>query len=226
MPNGGDLKMEAMQEGDKAAVVVSDTGQGMDKATVQKCFDPFFTTKEVDKGTGLGLSTTYGIIKNHEGEISVTSDPNRGSIFKILLPLGISTEQDNQKYMTEVVQGNGEKVLVVDDEMAILRAMPDLIESLGYQAAIASNGKEAIKKYKAWQPDVVLMDINMPEMDGIACIEKIVDYDPNAKTVAVSGYEEDLLIDLDERKKKLVKGFLTKPVGIYELSDTLTQLLE
>ena len=104
--------------------------------------------------------------------------------------------------------------------------MPDLIESMGYQVAIASNGKEAIEKYKAWNPDVVIMDINMPEMDGITCIEKIVDYDPNVKTVIMSGYEEDVLNDLDESKKKLVKGFLTKPVRINELSDTLAQLLK
>ncbi|MCK5607278.1 response regulator [Candidatus Pacearchaeota archaeon] len=226
MPNGGELRIEAMQKGDKAVVVVSDTGQGMDKAMVQKCFDPFFTTKEVGKGTGLGLSTTYGIIKNHEGEISVTSEPNKGTIFKVLLPLDISREQDKQEYMTEIVQGNGEKVLVVDDEMAILRAMPSILERLGYQAAIANNGKEAIEKYKAWQPDVVLIDIGMPIMDGLTCIERIADYDPNAKAIVISGYEEDVLNGLDQRKKKLIKGFLVKPFGKYELSASLAQLLK
>jgi CheY-like chemotaxis protein/anti-sigma regulatory factor (Ser/Thr protein kinase) len=226
MPSGGELRMEAMQKGDKAVVVVSDTGYGMDKVTVQKCFDPFFTTKEIGKGTGLGLSTTYGIIKNHEGEISVTSEPNKGTIFKVLLPLDISGEQDKQEYMAEIVQGNGEKVLVVDDEMEMLRAMPIILERLGYQAAIANNGKEAIEKYKAWQPDVVLMDISMPEMDGITCIERIADYDPNAKAIIISGYEEDVLKGLDQRKKKFIKGFLVKPFGKYELSASLAKLLK
>jgi two-component system cell cycle sensor histidine kinase/response regulator CckA len=226
MPNGGELRIEAMPKGDKVVVVVSDTGQGMDKVTVQKCFDPFFTTKEVGKGTGLGLSTTYGIIKNHGGEISVTSEPNKGTIFKILLPLDISGEQDKQEYLTEIVQGNGEKVLVVDDEMEMLYAIPSILKRLGYQAATAKNGKEGIEKYKAWQPDVVLMDINMPVMDGLTCIEKIGDYDPNAKAIIISGYEEDVLDGLDQRKKKLIKGFLAKPFGQYELSALLAQVLK
>ena len=226
MPNGGELKIEAMPKGDKVVVVVSDTGQGMDKVTVQKCFDPFFTTKEVGKGTGLGLSTTYGIIKHHGGEISVTSEPNKGTIFKILLPLDISGEQDKQEYLTEIVQGNGEKVLVVDDEMAMLYAIPSILKRLGYQAATANNGKEGMEKYKAWQPDVVLMDIDMPVMDGLTCIEKIGDYDPNAKAIIISGYEEDVLDGLDQRKKKLIKGFLAKPFGQHELSALLAQALK
>jgi two-component system cell cycle sensor histidine kinase/response regulator CckA len=226
MPNGGELRIEAMPKGDRAVVVVSDTGQGMDKVTVQKCFDPFFTTKEVGKGTGLGLSTTYGIIKNHGGEISVTSEPNKGTIFKVLLPLDISGEQDKPEDTAEIVQGNGEKVLVVDDEMEILQALPSILERLGYQAATANNGKEGIEKYKAWQPDVVLMDIGMPVMDGLTCIGKIGDYDPNAKAIIISGYEKDVLDDLDQRKKKLIKGFLGKPFGQYELSAALAQLLK
>jgi len=226
MPNGGELGIEAMQKGGKAVVVVSDTGEGMDKVTVQKCFDPFFTTKEVGKGTGLGLSTTYGIVKNHEGEIHVTSEPNKGTIFKVLLPLDIAAEQDKQEIVQELVQGNGEKVLVVDDEMEMLQVVPSILERLGYQAEIANNGKEAIEKYKAWQPDVVLMDIGMPIMDGFTCIEKIADYDPNAKAIIMSGYEKDVLYDLDQRKKKLIKGFLAKPFGKYELSASLAKLLK
>jgi len=227
MPNGGELSIEAMQKGGKAVIVVSDTGHGMDKATVQKCFDPFFTTKEVGKGTGLGLSTTYGIIKNHKGEISVASEPNRGTVFKVLLPLDISGEKDKQEDTTEIVQGNGEKILVVDDELEILKAIPNILERLGYQAATANSGKEAIEKYKEWQPDVVLMDIGMPVMDGLTCIGKIADIDPNAKAIVISGYEKkDVLNDLDQRKKKLIKDFLAKPFGTYELSNALAKLLK
>lgn len=104
--------------------------------------------------------------------------------------------------------------------------MPSILERLGYQAAIANNGKEAIEKYKTWQPDVVLMDIGMPIMDGLTCIERIADYDPNAKAIVISGYEEDVLNGLDQHKKKLIKGFLVKPFGKYELSASLAQLLK
>ncbi len=87
MPDGGELRIKAMPEGNMATVFISDTGMGMDNETKEKCFDPFFTTKEVDKGTGLGLSTTYGIIKSHEGEIDVDTNSNNGAVFKMQFPL-------------------------------------------------------------------------------------------------------------------------------------------
>jgi two-component system cell cycle sensor histidine kinase/response regulator CckA len=97
MPEGGELRINGIRDGDKAVVTVSDTGSGMDKNAVEKCFDPFFTTKEVGKGTGLGLSTTYGIIKSHEGEIRVNSTPNKGSVFKLIFTLSTSYEQGGQE---------------------------------------------------------------------------------------------------------------------------------
>ncbi len=224
MQRGGELRIKAMQEGKMAVVIVSDTGKGMDSDTIEKCFDPFFTTKEVGKGTGLGLSTTYGIVKSHEGEIRVNSKPNKGSVFKLFLPLDHSSQQDMQEDISEVVHGSGEKILLVDDEIAIQEAMPDLLERIGYQLAIAGNGKEAIEKYKTWQPDVVLMDINMPTMDGITCIEKIMEYDPAVKVVIISGYEEDATDGLNKKIKKCIKGYLIKPVEINELSSLLAQL--
>jgi len=226
MPNGGELRIEARQEEDKAVVIVSDTGQGMDQHIIEKCFDPFFTTKEVGKGVGLGLSTSYGIIKNHKGEIRVTSRPNKGSDLIIRIPLTISGEQDKQEDTAEIVQGNGQKILVVDDEIDLLGAIPFVLERLGYQAATATNGKEAIEKYKAWQPDVVLMDLNMPEMDGLTCIERIAEYDPNLKAIIISGYGEDVLVNLDQHNKQFIKGFLGKPFGKSELSFSLAQVLK
>jgi len=226
MPSGGELKIEAMAEEDRIVIIVSDTGHGMDKDTAEKCFNPFFTTKKLGKGTGLGLSTTYGIIKNHGGEISVASELNRGSVFKIFLPLGVLPEQNDREHKSEIVPGNNEKVLVVDDEIEILKAMMPLLGSIGYRSAVACSGKEAVEKYKAWQPDIVLMDINMPEMDGITCIERIAAYDPNAKTIIISGYQEHETVGITESNKKYIKGFLTKPVGIYEFSTSLALVLK
>jgi signal transduction histidine kinase len=91
MPNGGVLHIAAKQAGDKAEVVVSDTGEGMGKETIERCFDPFFTTKPIGKGIGMGLSATYGIIKSHAGLISVDSEPGKGTIFKIQFPLAEDT---------------------------------------------------------------------------------------------------------------------------------------
>ncbi len=93
MPEGGTLSIEARQEGNSAMVIVSDTGNGMDEETIEKCFDPFFTTKEIGKGTGLGLSTTYGIVKSHKGTIRVQSRPNKGTEFELIFPMAMTPEK-------------------------------------------------------------------------------------------------------------------------------------
>lgn len=224
MPNGGKLRVEAMQEGDMVILNVIDTGVGMELETKEKCFDPFFTTKAVGRGTGLGLSTTYGIVQSHAGTIHVDSEPNKGTTFKLCFPLAVNGEQDKQEIPPRVVRGNGEKILIVDDEKEMQKAMSDLLEALCYRVEFAVNGEEAFGVYKTWQPDAVLMEINLPEMSGTECAEKIIHYDPAAKIVVVSGYEADDPNSLDEQKKKIIKGFLTKPIDMVELSFILAQL--
>jgi PAS domain S-box-containing protein len=225
MPEGGELRMEVKKEGEKALVTISDTGEGMDKETRQRCFDPFFTTKEVNRGTGLGLSTTYGIVKEHGGDIRVYSDVGQGTTFKLYFPLASSAERILEASSTEIVRGNGEKVLIVDDEREMCRVMEELIKGLGYQAAYVRSGNSAIEKYKSWHPDVVLLDRNMPEMDGVSCSEKIMDYDPNAKILLISGYDQDGPSGIEEEKKRLIKGYLTKPIEMARLSEELAQVM-
>ncbi len=225
IPLEGELRIEAIKEKNRAAITVSDTGEGMDKETMEQCFDPFFTTKEVGRGTGLGLSTSYGIIKSHDGKIVLNSDPGSGTTFKLYFPLADYKGQYSQKNLHEIIPGNGETVLVVDDETEILKTMQDMLENLGYKAEIAGSGKEAIEKYRQVRPDLVLMDISMPEMSGISCIEKITDFDPDIKVIIISGYDERNSNILDDRIKKLTHEYLTKPVGLDELSATLARLL-
>ena len=117
MPEGGELHMEAKKEGGRALVIIADTGQGMDKETQERCFDPFFTTKEVNKGTGLGLSTTYGIVKEHRGDIHVYSELGQGTTFKLYFPLASSDRRILEESSTKIVRGKGEKVLVIKQLM-------------------------------------------------------------------------------------------------------------
>jgi CheY-like chemotaxis protein len=228
MPAGGQLRIQAKQIGNHAELVVSDSGQGMKRKTIEQCFDPFFTTKPIGKGTGLGLSTTYGIVKSHDGLIHVESKPQKGTIITMTFPL---TEADAAvleapRTPTEISYGNGEIILVVDDEPEILRAMQNLLNGLGYQSEIAGSGKDAVEKYEAMKPEVVLMDINMPEMDGVNCAEKILDLNPDARIAFITGYEVGGLDEFGERIKNSVKTFLTKPVELADLSSTLSQMLE
>jgi YesN/AraC family two-component response regulator len=127
----------------------------------------------------------------------------------------------------EVSYGNGEIVLVVDDEEEILKAMQKLLDALGYQSAVAASGKEALDKYAAMKPDVVLMDIKMPEMNGLSCAEKIFDLNPDAKIAFLSGYGIESMDEFAGRiKTSPIKTFLTKPVELADLSTALTRMLQ
>ena len=224
MPAGGILTIKALQEGRRILVTVSDNGEGMGKETVEKCFDPFYTTKPIGKGTGLGLSTTYGIIKSHEGLISVESKSKKGTTFKIHFPLVAGQEKHQLEDEPSLARGDGQLVLVVDDEPEIRKAMKELLEYLGYKSEFASSGTEGLDKYKTCKPEAVLMDINMPEMDGIACIEEILNYDPKARISIISGYELDGINGLGQKAKESIKDYLPKPVGLSDLSALLAKM--
>jgi two-component system, cell cycle sensor histidine kinase and response regulator CckA len=226
MPDGGKLTLKAFREGKRILVTISDTGHGMDKEAVEKCFDPFFTTKPIGKGTGLGLSTTYGIIKSHEGLISVVSQPNQGTTFKMHFPAAEVEERRPAHVKPSIVRGNGQRVLVVDDEPEILKAMEGLLEYLGYEADFASSGKEGLERYMQRRPDAVLMDINMPEMDGVACIEELLNHDPHANISIISGYEMEGINGLSKQTKACIKDYLAKPVGLGDLSALLARMLK
>ena len=125
-----------------------------------------------------------------------------------------------------LARGNGQLVLVVDDEIEIQTAMKELLEYLGYKSEFASNGTEGLEKYKSVNPDAVLMDINMPEMDGIACIEEIFNYDPDANISIISGYELDGMNGLGKKAQDAIKDNLPKPIGLGDLSAMLAKMLQ
>jgi signal transduction histidine kinase/DNA-binding LytR/AlgR family response regulator len=227
MPSGGQLHIRARQIGNHAELIIADSGQGMKPKTIEQCFDPFFTTKPIGKGTGLGLSTTYGIVKSHDGLIHVESKPKKGTTITMTFPLteAKATAEKAPRPAAEISYGNGEIILVVDDEEEILKAMQNLLNGLGYRSAIAVSGKDAIERYRAMKPEVVLMDINMPEMDGANCAEKILDINPDARIAFITGYEVESLDEFGDRIKNSVKTFLTKPVELADLSSALTKML-
>ena len=226
MPGGGLLTIKATRDDKRVTVTVSDTGEGMNRETLEKCFDPFYTTKPIGKGTGLGLSTTYGIIKSHEGLVSVDSQSKAGTAFTIHFPLASDNEEGKPNSAPKIVRGKGQRVLVVDDEPEILKAMHDLLEHLGYKSILASSGKEGLEKYRGTRPDAVLMDINMPEMDGVACIEQIFNDDPGAIIAIISGYEEEGIEDLSAKTKASIKDYIAKPVGLSDLSAALARMIK
>jgi signal transduction histidine kinase/ActR/RegA family two-component response regulator len=228
MPDGGKLLISAEARGDWAEIEITDTGEGMDPETQKKCFDPFFTTKGVHRGTGLGLSTSYGIIKNHGGEVALHSAPGEGTTFTIHLPL-LGAEPDDEPTEENIwspIHGGGRKILVVDDEEEMLKALEDLLESLGYRALTTTNGSGALSAYEEHDPDAVILDRNIPGMDGVTCLKRILDMDANAKVILISGYDQEGPNGIDRETRDTIAGYLTKPLDVAELSHVMGRLFE
>ena len=135
-------------------------------------------------------------------------------------------EQGKRASSTRISGERGRKVLIVDDNFEICKTLKELLEAYGYQAAYVTGGKAAIAEYETWQPDVVLLDRNMPEMDGMTCAKKIMDRDPGAKIVIISGYDEIGPSGIDDQGRMLIKGYLTKPIDMNEVNNLLIGLLQ
>ncbi len=198
----------------------------MTEEIARRVFDPFFTTKETGQGTGLGLSTAYGIVHNYGGDIQVFSQPGLGTVFTVTLPCPMV--HGLQSYLRDdtLIPGRGEKVLIVDDDETIFGILKNLLESNGYMVSIATSGQEAVTQYSTFRPDVVLMDRNMPVMNGVAAAAKILEMDPSARIIMASGYEADGPDGIPHHIKNLIKGYIVKPFEIAILSKLLSEVLK
>jgi len=225
MANGGELKIEAKKLKQKVMVTISDTGCGMDEETLKKVFDPFYTTKDVGEGTGLGLSITHGIVEDHNGDISVSSRPGKGTVFKVSFAKAEEFDQIESESPLRIKQGEGEKVLIVDDELEVLEGLENMVKAIGYEVDLVSNGIQAIEHYHSFKPDLILMDWKMPDMDGVTCAKKILEIDPAARIVMISGYEETDIDKIDADLKNVLKGFILKPFDVKELSKVILKVL-
>ena len=209
-----------------AHLSVSDNGHGISPAVIKNIFEPFFTTKEVGKGTGLGLSMVFGSIQSHEGVIDVESSPEKGSTFHIYLPLISSSNSSISKTDSYSIPfGNGETILLVDDDEMLIEANADVIDSLGYRVITANNGLEAVQTCRdvGEKIDLIIMDMVMPVMGGRNAAEKIKGINPKAKIIFATGY--DLESSLEFEAPKEGECILHKPFSIDELSRTIQSAL-
>ncbi|MFY9226360.1 MAG: PAS domain S-box protein [Blastocatellia bacterium] len=212
--------------GQYVLITVSDTGIGIAKDTIDKIFDPFFTTKEVGKGTGLGLSTVAVIVKSHEGFIEVYSELGRGTKFKVFLPSApqVSTPHTESR-ITSLILGKGETVLVVDDELSIREITKATLNKYGYSPMVASDGTEALAIYAKHSEEisVVLIDMMMPYLDGIATIRALQRLNPLVKIIATSGLSSDG--KAGEAIACGAKSFLPKPYTAEKLLEMLADII-
>lgn len=201
---------------------VSDTGCGMDDATLQKLFDPFFTTKFT--GRGLGMSAVLGIINAHNGAFLVETAPKAGTTIRVLFPVADRQASDQAGSEpvpvaadSEIVRQTG-MILIVDDEESIREITVAMLESLGFTALTASSGVEALEIYRHHRENIcmVILDQSMPDMDGVTTFKGLMKIDPEIKVMLASGYSE---VEIAERYHGLgLAGFIQKPYGLSSLT--------
>lgn len=239
MPGGGPLYLETrnvfldrehgatymVRPGRYVKLSMTDAGVGMDEKTRHRVFEPFFTTREMGRGTGLGLATVYGIVKGHNGAITVYSEKGRGTTFNIYLPASEKLSEEEVKPPADV-DGEGETILVVDDEPAVLHVTETILERLGYRVRSAQSGPEALRIYEASENgiDLVVLDMIMPGMGGGETFERLKEMNPKVKVLLASGYS--LNGEAEQIFKKGCRGFLQKPFTKGELSRKIRQILE
>jgi nitrogen-specific signal transduction histidine kinase/CheY-like chemotaxis protein len=238
MPDGGDIFLSSadtelsrdgrfpfeVQPGRYVQVAISDTGVGMDTETQKRIFQPFFTTKEMGRGTGLGLASAYGIIKNHGGYITVTSEPGKGATFEMFLPA-------SDKHPVEVngdpqpAQKEAGMVLLVDDEQITLEVGEEILRELGYSVLTARGGREAIDLFRSHRRDIdlVVLDMIMPDMAGGKTFDALREIDPDVKVLLASGYS--ISGEAAEILQRGCNDFIQKPFNMTQLDGKIRKIL-
>lgn len=241
MPNGGILTLETQSlqinedyikshpdtgPGRYALISVSDTGVGMDEKTREHIFEPFFTSKDVGKGTGLGLSIVFGIIKQHNGNITVYSEPGKGTTFKIYLPLSSEMKTEETKPAAEPSpQGGSETILLVEDDENVVTLIKDVLKEFGY-SVICADSELAVKVFEEQGAGIqmLLLDVVMPKKSGREIYEEIRAIRPDVKALFMSGYTADII-----HKRGILEAgldFIPKPISPHDLLRKVREVLD
>lgn len=213
------------EPGTYALISVSDTGCGMDEKTRAKIFEPFFTTKEVGKGTGLGLSTVYGIVKQHDGHITLTSEPGIGTTFNIYLPTVRTSIEDTTEAAVPHDMRGSERILVAEDNDDVKRLITSILSEHGYDVVEADDGLEAIEKFRQ-NPGIALLvlDSVMPKKNGREVYEAVREISPGIKVIFTSGYTKDVVLNKGIREREF--EFVAKPLKPAILLQKIREVLD
>jgi len=203
---------------------VSDTGAGMDEATMERIFEPFFTTKSVDKGTGLGLSVVHGIIVSCNGEITVESTPGKGTTFCIYLPV-INEKASSDDSEIAPLKGSG-SILFIDDEKAAVQMMTIMLNKLGFTVQAESSPLQALQLFRdnPEKFDLVITDLTMPEMTGLQLAGELRKTSPDLPVILMTGYGKNIEYTMPLNRYGVSK-LLKKPVKLAQLASTVNELL-
>ena len=212
--------------GPHVCITVTDTGEGIPPEVRDKMFEPFYTTKPVGKGTGLGLSTVYSIVKSHNGFVNVHSHPGQGTTFRIFIPATVESlgHSPDLEETDGSANGNGELVMVVDDEEFILELARETLESAGYQVVTAKDGHEALNIFDRRKQELhaIITDLMMPNLDGVATIRELKARGAGMPIIAASGASGDRAAEAIKAGAEL---FLSKPFTATKLCRVLKDVL-
>jgi signal transduction histidine kinase/FixJ family two-component response regulator len=202
---------------------VSDTGHGMDAATMERIFDPFFTTKSVGEGTGLGLAVVLGIMQSHDGAITVYSQPGEGTRFNLYFPVYESAVVAQEIISQPIPRGGGEQILFVDDEIALASLGKKMLERLGYTVTMKTSAQEAIAAVRGQLFDLVITDLTMPVMDGVRLGNQLLQIQPLLAIILTTGYSG--VMTAEKVRELGFRDLLTKPSTARALGEAVHRAL-
>jgi len=214
-----------MQPGPYVKLSVRDTGCGIDKLMLERIFDPFFTTKKPGEGTGLGLSVVHGIVKSHQGAVTVISKRGKGSTFSVYLPKAHApTVQEDAE--TAPVKGGHERILFVDDEKDIAETGEATLRGLGYQVTVMRDSAEALRTFRQAPDrfDLVVTDQTMPLLTGTDLAKEVLSIRPDIPIILCTGYGD--MISQDKAQAAGISSYVVKPVTRREIAAVIGRVLE
>jgi PAS domain S-box-containing protein len=215
-----------MIPGAYACLRVADTGPGIPREILDRIFEPFFTTKEKGKGTGMGLSVVHGIVKAMNGAVQVSSEPGRGTEFRVYLPVAGKGAEKYESPARGALPGGSEKVLLVDDEEAIIAMERQMLKRLGYEVTPCPGSMEALEIFRAGpdQFDLVITDMAMPKLSGDKLAAELIRIRPDIPILLCTGFSEALT---EERIKSLgIRGLVLKPIIMKDLALKIRKILD
>ncbi len=235
MPEGGRLRFATentevtsaqsvaakLAPGRYVRVSVSDTGTGMAPEVARHAFEPFFTTK--DSGTGMGLAAVYGTVREHEGSVELDTEPGRGTIFTLYLPLTTQDPVPSAQAPGATLRAERGRVMVVDDEPAVANVAREVLSGIGYEVDVCEGGRAALERFGPDRYDLVLLDITMPDVDGVEILHRMRQLDPRVRVLLMTGHASDIV-------RERLRGYpdvriLSKPFSNERLASAVRRTL-
>jgi PAS domain S-box-containing protein len=218
-------KHPGLEPGRYVNLIVSDTGHGISRGKIDRIFDPYFTTKEVDKGTGMGLAVVHGIVKGHDGLITVESEPGKGTNFSIFFPI-VEKEAVDETETDEKLPAGDERVLFIDDERSIVKLVRQRLERLGYKVEATTSPMEALALFhsRSDQFDLVITDMTMPKMTGDKLVKEILNIRTDIPIILCTGFSEKI----DEKTAKAIGAadYIEKPLDQRDFACKIRKVLD